>query len=294
MALNPKKQTRLPGGLLLIILCLFSLILMTVYSREGDTGPLHKTKSAVEVVTMPLKTAGSFISSPFRALGNYFNNSAVDAATVQELKDQVDELRSQLTRMEEYRQENERLLSLLDLKDAYSLEAVGARVISASPDSWHRVITINKGSAAGIEIGMPVLSANGLIGQVESVSLLSSTVRLITDADSGVSVYLQSSRAEGILSGSMDGVLYLEYIPLDVSVNLGDTVITSGTGGVYPKGIQIGVVSSVEYTKTDVYQTITVRPFTRVASYEEVLVIVGNESQAKPITGSTEGSGSGG
>jgi len=282
MALTPKKQTRLPGGLLLILLCLLSFILMTVYSREGDAGPLHKAKAAVEVVTMPLKTIGSIVSSPFRALGNYLDNSAVDAATVQELRDQVNELRSQLTLMEEYRQENERLLALLDLKDAYNLDAVGARVISASPDSWHRIITINKGSAAGIEIGMPVLNANGLIGQVESVSLFSSTVRLITDADSGVSVYLQNNRAEGILSGSIDGVLYLEYITLDIPVNIGDTVITSGTGGVFPKGIQIGVVSSVEYSKTDVYQTITVKPFARVVSYEEVLVIVGNESQVGP------------
>ena len=293
MALSPKKQTRLPGGLLLILLCLFSLVLMTVYSREGDTGPLHKTKAVVEVVTMPLKTAGSVVSAPFRALGNYLNNRAVDAATVQELRDQVNELRSQLTLMEEYRQENQRLLDLLDLKDAYNLDAVGARVISASPDSWHRIITINKGSAAGIEIGMPVLNANGLIGQVESVSPFSSTVRLITDADSGVSVYLQSSRAEGILSGSIDGVLYLEYITLDVVVNLGDTVITSGTGGVFPKGIQIGIVSSVEYSKTDVFQTITVKPFARVTSYEEVLVIVGNESQVSPKTTVSEVAGLG-
>jgi len=195
--------------------------------------------------------------------------------------------------MEEYRQENARLLLLLELKDAYNLDTVGARVISASPDSWHRIITINKGSAAGIEIGMPVLSANGLIGQVESVSLYSSTVRLITDADSGVSVYLQSNRAEGILSGSIDGVLYLEYITIDIPVNLGDTVITSGTGGIFPKGIQIGVVSSVEYSKTDVYQTITVKPFMRVASYEEVLVIVGSESQVGPKTNSNSATASG-
>jgi len=292
MALTPKKQTRLPGGILLIILCLLSLILMTVYSREGSTGPLHRAKAAVEVVTMPLKTAGSFLSSPFRALGNYLNNSAVDAQTVQDLQNQIERLQAELTRMEEYRQENERLLRLLELEDAYGLDAVGARVISASPDSWHRVITINKGSSAGIEVGMPVMSANGLIGQVESVSLFSSTVRLITDADSGVAVYIQESRAEGILSGSIDGVLYLNYIKLDVQVNPGDRVITSGTGGVYPKGIAVGEVLSVNYSKTDVYQTIVVRTYTRVSSFEEVLVIVGNESEVTLKAGSTD-SGSG-
>ena len=277
MALAPKKQQRLPGGVFLVILCIISLVLMTVWAREGSGGPLHQTKSAVEVVTTPLRSLGSVIATPFRAIGNFLDNSTTDASTVDALRKQNEELKAQVTRMEEYRQENERLTKLLDLKDAYDLNAVGARVISTSPDSWRKVITINKGSVAGIEVGMPVMSANGLIGQVESVSLYSSEVRLIIDQGSGVAAFLQSSRAEGILSGSIDGVLHLEFIPLDVPVEPGDTVITSGTGGVYPKGIPIGEVATVDYTLSDVYQRITVRTFSRVTTYEEVLVIIGNK-----------------
>ena len=279
MALTPNKPRKLPGGILLLILCLFSLVLMTVWSREGDTGPLHRAKSGVEVITMPLKSVGSVVGAPFRAIGDAFSNGTTDDETVVGLYRQIDELQSQLIRMEEYRQENERLLKLLELKDAYNLDAVGARVISTSPDSWHKVITINKGSAAGIEVGMPVMSANGLIGQIESVSPYSAQVRLIIDQESGVAAFLQSSRAEGILSGSVDGMLYLQFITLDVAVAPGDTVITSGAGGVFPKGIPIGEVSSVSFSETDVYQTITVKTFSRVQSYEEVLVIIGSESQ---------------
>jgi rod shape-determining protein MreC len=93
---------------------------------------------------------------------------------------------------------------------------------------------------------------------------------------------LQESRAEGILAGSYDGLLYLQFIPMDVSVEPGDSIVTSGAGGVYPKGIPVGEVSTVSAMPSDVYQTIVVRPITRVTDYEEVLVLIGNESEIVP------------
>ncbi|MDR2105836.1 MAG: rod shape-determining protein MreC [Coriobacteriales bacterium] len=294
MALNPNRPRQLPGGVLLVILCLLSIALMTIWAREGTNGPLHQLKAGVETVAMPFKTAGSIIATPFTAVADFFEGITTDAMTVKELRRQNEELQSQIIRMEEYRQENERLSGLLELKDAYRLESVGARVISTSSDSWNRVITINKGSIAGFEVGMPVLSANGLIGQIESVSPYSSVVRLITDAESGVSAFLQSSRAEGVLSGSVDGILSLDFIPLSVAVAPGDTVITSGAGGVYPKGIPIGEVVSVKSSPSDAYQTITVKPVTRVAAYEEVLVITGSEAEIGTLSQSANGAAGGG
>jgi rod shape-determining protein MreC len=140
------------------------------------------------------------------------------------------------------------------------------------------------------------MSANGLIGQIESTSLYSSVVRLITDEESGVSAFLQSSRVEGVLSGSVDGILYLNFITLDVSVEPGDTIITSGTGGVYPKGIPIGEVMSVKNAPSDIYLTIIVKPITKVSAYEEVLVITGSEAEiivSSPEQTRSEGDGGG-
>jgi rod shape-determining protein MreC len=282
MAFIPNRPRKLSGGILLLILCLLAVALMTVWAREGTGGPLHVAKAGVETVLMPVKTAGSVISTPFRAIGGFFDDLMTDATTGEGLRTQNEELQSQVLRMEEYRQENERLSDLLELKDAYNLESVGARVISTSPDSWNRTITINKGSIAGFAVGMPVMSANGLIGQIESVSLYSSVVRLITDEKSGVSAFLQSSRAEGILVGSIDGILYLNFITLDVAVEPGDTVITSGAGGVYPKGIPIGEVVSVDYADSDVYKTIVIKSIARVSTYEEVLVVIGSEAEIQP------------
>jgi rod shape-determining protein MreC len=294
MALTPNRPKKLPGGILLLILCLLSVVILTFWAREDVSGPFHRIKSGVETVATPFRTFGSVIMTPFSTVGGFFANMTTDAETADTLRTQNEELQSQLMRMEEYRQENERLSRLLELKEAYNLESVGARVISTSTDSWNRSITINKGSVAGLTVGMPVMSANGLIGQIESVSPSSAVVRLITDAESGVSAFLQSSRTEGVLSGSVDGILYLNFIPLSTAVEPGDAVITSGAGGVYPKGIPVGEVASVDSAPSDVYRTITVKPVSRVATYEEVLVLTGSEAEINASTqGQEQGQGQG-
>jgi rod shape-determining protein MreC len=244
-----------------------------------------------------LQYAGSFISQPFKALGNLANNLTASEEDLTSLRDENEELRARIMQMEEYRLENDRLSSLLALSNAYSLEATGARVISRSTDSWNQVLTIDKGSVDGVQLGMPVMSANGLIGQIENVSPFSSVVRLISDEHSGVAVFLQVSRTEGVVTGSVEGLLYLRYIPLNVLVIPGDVVITSGAAGVYPKGIAIGEVVSVTHAAADVYQSIIIKPITRVSTYEEVLILTGGQAEvtlnSDVLTGSTGGNGTG-
>jgi rod shape-determining protein MreC len=279
MALYQKKRTTVPPPAILIVLCLVSIILLTVWAREGAAGPLHTVRSATGVVITPLQQVGSFVSVPFTTFGTLVQNAATGEDEVALLRQQNDELRATVMQLEEYRQQNERLSDLLELSDAYRVQTTGARVISTGTDSWNRILTIDKGSGSGIAPGMPVMSANGLLGQIEGVSAFSSTVRLLTDEKSGVSVFIQSNRTEGIVTGSIEGLLYMQYVPLDAEVVVGDVVITSGAGGIYPKGIAIGEVASVTSRPTDTYQTIIVRPVTRVRAYEEVLVLTGNEEE---------------
>ncbi|NLG10292.1 MAG: rod shape-determining protein MreC [Coriobacteriaceae bacterium] len=281
MALSPKKPKKLSGGFLLILFIVLSIVLMTVWIREGASGPLHSVRSGFATITMPFQYAGAMLSRPFQAVGNLTANLGADQEDISTLTAENEELRALVMQLEEYRQENERLSKMLELADTYSLDSTGARVISRSADTWNRILTIDKGSSSGLRVGMPVLSANGLLGQIESVSQFSSTVRLITDSQSGVAAFLQSSRTEGIVSGSAEGLVYLSYIPLTATVQPGDVVVTSGAGGVYPKGIAIGEVASVDFSPTDVYQTIIIKPITRVSTYEEVLVLVGNQSEVK-------------
>ncbi|MDR2672797.1 MAG: rod shape-determining protein MreC [Coriobacteriales bacterium] len=286
MALSPQKPRKITGGILVISLSLVAVVMLSVWSYEGGgaqgaNGVLHNVRSVVSVVTVPFEQASSIIAAPFNAVGNSVSNLSAGSETLEELQAENEELRSTVMKLEEYRQENERLSKLLELTDAYNLEAVGARILKPSSDSWNQVISIDKGSNDGMAVGMPVMSPNGLIGQVEQVGPFTSVVRLLTDPNSGVAVFLQANRSEGVVTGSIEGLLYLSYTPLNVNVVPGDVVITSGAGGVYPKGIVIGEVTSASYSPSDVYQTIVVKPVARVARYEEVLVLTGRQSEVK-------------
>lgn len=152
-------------------------------------------------------------------------------------------------------------------------------VVVETTSGWDRTATINKGSRDGVRVGMAVMSTCGLYGQVESVTDASSVVRLINDANSSVAAMVQNSRAHGILHGAYDGTLTLEYVPIDMIVGEGDIVIASGSGGVYPRGIVIGTVRTIETDSSKLYHRIIVEPLFNIESCEEVLVLTGNETE---------------
>lgn len=297
MALQNQTPRRVTGGILTIILCVVSLAFTIIWSYEGGmsadaTGPLHSVRSLVAGIVTPFDRVSSVIGQSTDTLGSSLANATARPQTISDLQDQIEELSALVMRYEEYRLENERLKMLLDLKDAYDLEGTVAHILRTSIDSFNQTITIDKGSEDGLAVGMPVMSPNGLIGQIESVAPHTSQIRLLTDPNSGVAVIIESSRAEGVLTGSYSGLLYLDYIYPDVTVVPGDAIITSGGGGVYPKGIIIGEVTSVQCAPSDVFQTIIVKPLVKVRYYEEVLVLTGRQTEVSyssaAISGSTQ------
>ncbi len=262
------------GGIrILVVLVAVSLVMVTLYFREGSTGPVHLLRSAAQVVSTPFTLLGAQIVRPFEALGNAIDNLTARPQTLDELEARNAELENQLVQLSEYQLENARLESMLQLVSAYGMSGEAARVIGYSTDDWSDTITIDKGSASGVKVDMPVTNGSGVLGQVVSVSAASSIVRLITDPQQGVSAMLQTSRATGILTGSVDGTLRLQYVDSSVEVGVGDAVITSGLGGVYPKGLLLGVVTSVTTNPSDLYHEITVDPSAVTGNYEEVFVV---------------------
>lgn len=257
----------------MIVFCVLSVLLLTFYIREGEAGPIHAVRSGVVTVTSPVRYVGSVVASPFNALGNVFSNLTASQETLSDLKQQNAELTGQVAQLAEAKETAERLEGLLGLQSTYNLQSTAARIIGGSSDAWSQTVTIDKGSLDGFEIGMPVCNAYGVIGQITEVALSSSTVLLINDETSGVSAMVQSSRAQGMLRGQADGSLRLEYVSTDYDVQVGDIVITSGLGGVFPKGLPLGTVSSVERRDNDVYYDIVVRTSASTENNEEVLVI---------------------
>ena len=280
MALNLNDK-RIPFGgqfnstMLLVLLLVISLVLVVVYAREGEEGPLHTIQDSTSALSSPLSSIGAASSSLAASATASLGDLTADGQTMNQLQESNATLSQMVVELEEYRQEANRLESLIGLHDAYGFTSVAARVTGYSSDSYNRIITIDVGSASGVTEGLPVMGTTGVVGQVISVSTYSSQVRLLNDAQSGVAVMLQSSRSEGILSGSVEGVLYLEGVDEGVEVTEGEAVITSGLGGGYFRGLVIGTVSKVEQRQGDATRTIVITPNASFDNISEVLVVLG-------------------
>ena len=274
MALNfhnsgEKRNSRI----ILIVLLAASIVLMTVYSMGGASGPLHVVQRAVNAVVAPFEilgtSGGALVASASQAVGD----ATVDEETLSQLREQNQELTQLLTQSEEYRLEIERLQDLLKLKKMFDIEGVSGRVIGHSYDAWNQTVTIDVGSSEGVEVGLTVMGPHGVIGQVISVMPSSSVVRLLTDPQSGVAAMIQSTRTQGIVRGSLNGLLHLENVDEDAKVKVGDVVLTSGLGGSFTKGLLIGQVIQVEGNAQDGTRQIIVSANEKSASLEEVLVV---------------------
>jgi rod shape-determining protein MreC len=229
----------------------------------------------VQTVAVPLQATGEFVTRPVRGVFSWASDLGVSRSQLAALKQQNTELRNRVSGLEEARQENERLRALFGFVQTGNLEAVGARVIGRPTNSWERVITIDRGSADGVKIEMPVLAAKGLLGQTISVTKHSARVRLITDARSGVAGMVQANRAEGLVKGSIEGDVSLEFVSRETTIRPGDVIITSGMGGVYPKGLLVGEVTAASQTPSGLYQSIRVLPAADLVGLEEVVVLTG-------------------
>lgn len=268
------RKRSVNNGLRVAAVCvLLSLAIFVWDIREGEVGPLHSIRDGFQVITAPVKTLGAGLVTPFRGLGNIFANLTASQETLSELKAENEKLTARNTELEEAEQTAKRLQKLLALQDSYSLKSTAARIIAGSLDSWTSTVTIDKGSLAGLAVGMPVTDAAGVIGQTIACGPTSSTVRLLRDEGSSVAAMLQGSRVQGMLTGSADGTLHLTLINTDQKVEAGDIVITSGLGGVFPKGLPLGKVYNVNRRAGALYLDIQVSPLSSTENFEEVLVI---------------------
>lgn len=267
---------------LLVVLLVLSLAFVTLYFREGDSGVLHGARRVMLAVTAPVARAGMAVTSPFRSAGEFVEGIGVSRARLEALEAQNEELRARLAELEEARQENERLRALVEFAEERKLAKLGARVIRRPVNIWEGVIVIDRGSNDGVEAGMPVIAAQGLVGQVADVAASSSTVRLLTDQQSGVAAMIQSSRATGVVRGSVSGALTLDFIDRATLPLEGDVVITSGLGGVYPTGIVVGDVTGIDDRRGELYPRVSVESRVPIDRIEEVFVLVGASVESNP------------
>ncbi|WP_321372317.1 rod shape-determining protein MreC [uncultured Desulfuromusa sp.] len=186
------------------------------------------------------------------------------------------ELRSQLQQVEEISLQNKRLRKLLAFVDELDRSALPAQVIGEDGSNWARTIIIDKGTRAGLHTGFPVVASSGVVGRVIKTAPDSSRVLLVSDASSAIAALIQRTRTRGVVRGQGEK-LSIEYALRDTDIQVGDLLVTSGMGGVFPKGLPLGLVESVTKDQFGLFQKVTAIPTTDLSHLEEVMVIVGED-----------------
>lgn len=183
-------------------------------------------------------------------------------------------LRSQVIQLQEQMKDNDVLYSLLKVaRTRPDSSYVAAMVIGRDTNPFMRYILIDQGSDSGLRHGMPVVTAQGLVGRIDAVTANAARVQLITDPSSAVNVRLPDSQADGMLVGSVTGDLGLEMISQEATLQAGEIILTSGLGGSYPSNLLVGQVASVRKQATALFQTASVQPVVDFASLRAVLVV---------------------
>lgn len=263
---------------------------MAVYTHEGDGGPLHSLQGALSAALVPAETAGAHLDAAAEDAAQANADAGASEETLTQLKERNAELTALLAQAEELRLENERLQGLANIITAYGIEGPTGRVVGRSTDAWNQTVTLDVGSSSGVEEGLTVVGSTGVVGQVISVAPGSCVVRLLTDPQSGAAALVQSSRAEGVVRGSLAGLLYLENTDATVELSEGDVVLTSGLGGSYTRGLLIGTIVRIEGGTGGAGRQVVVAPNDTASPLEELTVVL----SAKAATAADAGSGAGG
>lgn len=261
-------------GFLGIIITIIILIFIVIFSnREGNTSFFE---NIVNKCVMPIQNGLTYIKNKAKGNENFF----IDVNNLKEennqLKDRNSQLEQALRELEKIKTENETLKEYLDLTEKYGeYKTIPGYIINKDFSNYSKTVTINIGTKDGVQKNMTVIADQGLVGHVISVTEDTSKVETIVDTASSVSCMMSTSKDSIICKGTLDANSQLKamYIPTDANIVQGDSVETSGLGGIYPKGIHIGLVKKIENTQniTDRYAIIeTAVDFTKLDS---VLVI---------------------
>ncbi|MBA7588652.1 Cell shape-determining protein MreC [subsurface metagenome] len=257
--------------------CLLAVIFILIISMAGRKEFTTLHKFGLEVIG-PFQTAISKVSKYAGGIRKEY----VDLLGVREENVQ---LRQELFQYKaaniEYREAlatNMRLKKLLELKESLPPPTLTAEIVGKDPSLWFRTLTINRGSSDGVQKGMPIVTVEGVVGQVLTSAPNYSKVLLATDLNSAVDVITQKTRVRGIVKGLGRDAFGLNYVLKSAVVEKGDFVFTSGLGGIFPKGLMVGKVSKITKSRRGMFQKIEIDPAVDFSQLEHLIIIMKKDS----------------
>jgi len=212
---------------------------------------------------------------------DYFDLVNVRHENVQ-LKQRVAELEGQRTRLAELEVENRHLSDLLELREVLAMRAVAARVIGDDTTGLSRTLILSQGSSSGLRRDMAVISTEGVVGKLIAVAPNASRVLLIDDHNSGLDAFDQRSRARGIVAGLLNGELTMKYVDRTEDVKPGDSVVTSGMDGIFPRGLLVGQITRVSQEGPGLFLNVDIRPAADFRKLEQVLILTQKPPELAP------------
>ncbi len=261
--------------LLVSIIVLVALIGFSLRERSKLSWPEQFVKDTTGWVQSLVSKPTHFVAGFFENLQDLQNTYGEN----KELKSRIENLVNLEAQVQELKKDNKELRDILGEKTTLrDFKPLPATVIGRNPDRWHEMIIIDKGKLNGIEKNDAVVTASGLIGKVKNVTQFSSTVQLLSamDPKNRISAVVQGKEdVFGFVQGfdEKQKLLLIKSIPSGSKIEKGQTVITSGLGGVFPKGLMIGKVVEVKPDQYGLNQTALVKPGANFYDIENVIVI---------------------
>jgi rod shape-determining protein MreC len=279
MAYDNKKKTIRPIRIIAILALVIPVVMTIIASTLGRRDFKFPHKLTLELLGSVQGVFSSSVSVGKDFWNHYFVLVGVSRENEQ-LRLELQELRAKNLGFREAAATNVSLRQLLDLEKSSKSPTVTAQIVGHDPSLWFKTLTINKGSSSGIEKGMPVITVGGVVGQVSNLSPNYAKVILSIDPNSAIDAAVQGNRVQGIIKGK--GQNYrLHYVLKNSEVLKGDQIITSGMGGVFPKGLAVGVVSDVLKSRRGMFQKIEVSPSVNFRKLEYVSVVLKKYSSAE-------------
>lgn len=262
---------------LLLLVITISLVVMNATAAQRSN--ITFLEKVIRDTYVPLQSGISSFRNNWDGWTAVFSDKRHLQQQVKLLEAENGQLSMENQSLQEYKQESFRLRKMLNFDNANreKYDLLPAHLIARSPNNWYECITIDRGSRQGVEKGMPVISPNGLVGRVGSVSENSAQVSLITDREMAVGAIIQKTReTNGIIEGLGDSnELRMINIPYYSKINEGDRIISSGLSAIYPPGINIGTVMEVSREPNGLLLVAMIKPTVDFNKLEEVFVITG-------------------
>jgi rod shape-determining protein MreC len=260
---------------LVVLLAVVCLLLLTVQTR----GYRFEATDALAILTTPVQTGLAKVHrGAFGLWSTYQDWKNVRLENVR-LRDEVQRLRVDALRVNETTDENARLRRLLVLREQLPMTTLPGEVIARESGGWIRSLTVNRGKGDGVTRLTAVISPDGLVGRVLDVRRGASIVQVLTDPASSLSAHVVRTRTAGLVEGEPSGAMRLKFMARDgAGIQVGDLVVTSGLGGLFPRGIPIGRVRAIDDRGSALFHYATVTPIVDLSRIDEVLLVTGETS----------------